>query len=200
MLRGRIVRRQRLTFESADRGDEDDRALFALDHMRRDGLHGAPHAREVDVERLLPLLLGHVRDRSQLSPDAGVRDEEVDLAELLDALLDRAVEVGLGAYVALDGDHPTVELVHCRDGAGQVLPPRHRVIRGRYGRRHVQQDQVCALTREPLSKGGAHATAGTRDERNLALYASHVTPFAESSVEWPVTRPDCPRRRAARHR
>ena len=62
----------------------DDAAVALLSHEDGGGLDRREVALEVDGEDLVPLLLAHVEDHA-VAQDAGVVDEDVDAAELVDA-------------------------------------------------------------------------------------------------------------------
>ena len=59
-------------------GDADDLAAAALDHRPAEVLGEEEQARQVDVEHLVPRLVGDV-DRVVAVDDAGVVDQDVDL-------------------------------------------------------------------------------------------------------------------------
>ena len=66
------------------RSEVDDPAESLLAHEDGGGLGGREVALEVDGDDLVPLLLAHVEDHA-VAEDAGVVDEDVDAAELVDA-------------------------------------------------------------------------------------------------------------------
>ena len=68
--------------EAADRGDDDDRALPALEHLRRDHLDQPVVGDDIVVEDLAELLVADPRHRPVIGVGGGVADEDVDPAEL----------------------------------------------------------------------------------------------------------------------
>ena len=84
-LRGAVVHVVRAGLESVDRRGHHDRAAALLHHVRQHRLRGLPDAGEVDGDHVVPLLVGELVGGRQRE-DAGVGDEDVDLAELGDAL------------------------------------------------------------------------------------------------------------------
>ena len=70
--------------KAVQRGDVDDAAVAALEHVLAEDLAGAQSSGEVGVENACPLLFGQV-ERGRALDFSGAVDEDVDLAELLDA-------------------------------------------------------------------------------------------------------------------
>ena len=66
--------------DAHDRGEGDDRAGAALDHRRHGGADDPEDALQVDLEGVVPLLVGERRER-HLVGDAGIGDDHVDGAE-----------------------------------------------------------------------------------------------------------------------
>ena len=80
-LRGRVVRRVRVAFLAGDRGDVDDAAVVLLDHRGHDRLAADEGAVEIDAQHLAPFLEIGFPHRLVDAGDAGIVDENVDLAE-----------------------------------------------------------------------------------------------------------------------
>jgi hypothetical protein len=78
-----------------------------------------PHAGQVGVDRVLP---DPRRDVVPLldGADAGVRGDDVELAEFGDAVVDRLPQRAGVADVGLGGDDPAVECLDLLDGLGEV--------------------------------------------------------------------------------
>src|SRR5580693_4576075 len=87
------MRRVRVAFLAGDRGDVDDAAVVLLDHRGHDRLAADEGPVEIDAQYLAPLVEVGLPYRLVDPGDAGVVDENVDLAECLDrgvaGLLDR---------------------------------------------------------------------------------------------------------------
>ena len=94
----RAVRRRHAADDGAD---VDDAGAFAevLDR----GLRGEQEAEDVDVEHLVEVFFGDGLDGRELV-DAGVVDEDVEAAEVLDGGVDDALGLGGLGDVAADGD------------------------------------------------------------------------------------------------
>ncbi len=56
--------------------------------MRHGGLDQVEHGPNVELEGVIPLLLGDLVERLVRHLESGVADEDIDLAELLDCILD----------------------------------------------------------------------------------------------------------------
>jgi hypothetical protein len=83
-----VVRLAEVAHLADDRGHVDDAAAAALDEVREGGVRAVEDAAEVGGDDLLPLLDGHAADGA-VAVDAGVVDEDVEPAELLDGRLDQ---------------------------------------------------------------------------------------------------------------
>jgi len=87
-----------------DRGDVNDASAAALgDHLLRGDLGAEEGALEIDVEHALVLLLGGV-EHGGAGFHAGVVDDDVEAAEILDCSIDEFLEVSGFADVRLDGN------------------------------------------------------------------------------------------------
>jgi hypothetical protein len=106
-LRCGVVRLADVSGLADDRGDVDDPARSALDHVRQHRLRHKERARQVDRDHLVPILVGHLQ-HGLVNRDAGVVDQDIEAAVLLDhvrhgapAILGRAdvalVDARLGA-------------------------------------------------------------------------------------------------------
>ena len=69
--------------ERSDRGDVDDAAVFALDHVAAENLARAKRSVEIDFDDVVPLGFGDVERRRALGGAGGV-DENFDRAEFGD--------------------------------------------------------------------------------------------------------------------
>src|SRR6476469_1053255 len=105
------MRRVRIAFLAGDRGDVDDAAVILLDHAPHDCLATNEGTVEIDAQHLAPFVEIGLPYRLVDTGDAGIVDQDVDLAECFQrgvaGLLDCA-EIG---YVDLE----------CRDGGADFL-------------------------------------------------------------------------------
>ena len=82
---GDVVAGVRVGLQAADRAGQDDRAAAAArKDMRDTGFHGLPDAGEVDVDHVGPVALAGLVQRLTAVADAGVGDDDVQPAQLLD--------------------------------------------------------------------------------------------------------------------
>ncbi len=140
-----------------DRGDVDDRAAAGGLHRFDRRLHAEEGAGQVDVDDLLPLR--HV-ERADLAErhDAGVVDQNVELAELVDRGRDRGLPlVGL-RDVEVDVACGFTDLV------GQCLA---LLVED------VADHHLGALGNECPGMCGAHAPGAAADQCNFSVHASH---------------------------
>ena len=102
--------------------DVDDlaRRLAAL-QMPDEGLRDEERALEVGVQDEVVVVLGDVPERGVFF-DAGVVDEDVDLAEAGDAVGDEFLRARDGAEIGADGDGAAAELLD--DWPSPCRPPR----------------------------------------------------------------------------
>ncbi len=104
----RVVRLAHLARLPGHGGDVDDPAALGLEHRAGDRLGHVERAEQVGLEDLAPGLDGHPHDQV-VAGDAGVVDQDVDLAERLeDRLDDRLGRIRLRG-VALDRQRPATE-------------------------------------------------------------------------------------------
>ena len=67
--------------------------LLALDHVGQGGAHRVPDTGEADVDRLVPDLVRHLPHRGE-ARHAGVGQQDVDVAELVDGAVDEPSMAG----------------------------------------------------------------------------------------------------------
>ena len=152
VLRRRVGRAPREPDQAADGGDVHDHAAAALAHPSRGGLAAVERAAQVDGDHVVPLLGRHRVDVADLT-DAGAVHEDVDAALGLDDLIDRALDVGGRADVAVD----------------------------RHLARAVEAGHAGALAREALGDLAADPARSSRDQhdpvlQHPALLRSTLTP------------------------
>ena len=83
-------------------GSDDERAGFALTEVEADGSGAVVGTVEIGIDDLLPLLHGLLQN-AIVGRLAGVGNHDVNLAELLDDLLHKPLDIGVVANVALVG-------------------------------------------------------------------------------------------------
>ena len=146
-------------------GGDDEATGTALLEVRTDGLGAVEGTGQVGLDDLLPVLDGAVEDTAG-GGAAGVGDEGVDLAKLLDHVVDEVLDALPATDVALVGlDLDTVLL-------GQLLG----VLLTSLGAGGVGDGQVGAHLGTAAGGLDTHAagTGGTGDDDDLALEAEEV--------------------------
>ena len=81
-------------------GSEDERASLALAEVQANGTGAVEAAGQVGLDDLVPLLDGGVED-AVVGSLSGVGDEDIDLAKVLDDVLDELLDVGVVVDLAL---------------------------------------------------------------------------------------------------
>ena len=154
----------------------DEAAGFLRPEMVSGGAADIEAALEVDIDDAVPVLLGHAVEDA-VAQDAGIVDDDVDPAELIDRLLDDpvgavpfgdavAVHHGLAAGAADfvdDLEGRAAVLPFARDGAADIVDHHLRAMRGHHHR-----------------EAATDSTARTRDNRNFSvqhLSVGHVDPL-----------------------
>lgn len=100
---------------------------MALDHVRSDRFRGTPHSGEVHVKGVLPLLVSDLPELTQ-RPDARIRYQNIDVAELFDTLSDRIVHLCLRTNISRDCKHSAAELFHLTGSLGEIILTPHRIV------------------------------------------------------------------------
>jgi hypothetical protein len=117
-LGGRVRGLARDAVQRRQRGHVHDRAGPAAQHAGQHGAAAAEHARQVDVEHVLPVGVRGHREQAVLAR-AGIVDEAVQRAELG---LDLPHELGGSGPVAqVEGERPRAALAGALDLAGARL-------------------------------------------------------------------------------
>src|SRR6267154_2821616 len=91
--------RVRVAFLPGDRGDVDDATVLALHHVRGERAAAQELAGEVDAQHALPFLDWIVDGGQVQARDAGVVDEDVDLAEVGERLCRGTLDRGRVRHV-----------------------------------------------------------------------------------------------------
>src|SRR5581483_1063627 len=153
--------------------------LHELEHRQR----GAERALQVNADHRVPLLLGHLGEGA-VTQDAGVVDENVDLAERLDRVVEQGFAARDRADVGAVGDRLAAAFINrvgdllCHGGvlAGAVA-----------WAAEVIDDDGRAFACKQLCVGSTEAAASAGDDRDFLveqthfcspnIYASSVLPF-----------------------
>src|SRR4030081_475453 len=96
---------------AGDRGDVDDTAVILLDHARYDRLAADEGPVEIDAQHLAPFLEVGLPYRLVDSGDAGIVDENVDLAERFERGVSRLLNRGKIRHVDLDRGHACADFL-----------------------------------------------------------------------------------------
>src|SRR5437588_8222214 len=138
--------------------------------MRHSRFHGLPDATQVDVDHGGPVGFAGLVKRLAAVADAGVGDDDVQPAELLDAGVHRGLERVVVTDIDLGGVDAAVVSLDQVGGFSQILR------RGGGDQIHgvdlladVHRDDVGAFLRQPHRVRTALTTGRTGDERNLAF-------------------------------
>ena len=86
-----------------DRGQVDDAAPVALDHLALRGARAQKRAPQMHRGDRVPILVGHLVDQI-VAGDAGIVDEDVERAEPLGDLLDHRLDLGGYRDIGLEAD------------------------------------------------------------------------------------------------
>ena len=105
--------------------------------------------------------------------DAGRRDDDVELAQLGDAVFEGRPQLAGVAHVDLRRDDALAGLLDELRGLLEVLRCRHRVADRREVLTPVDGDDVGALLGQPNRVAAALPARGAGDEGDLSLNASH---------------------------
>ena len=101
--------------DARDRADVDDAAGAARNHVPGDGLSDEERAAEVGVENGVPIVPGDVGG-ALADVAAGIVDEDIDLAKLMERVGDGGFDARLVADIEFDGcDSPA----QCADFVGE---------------------------------------------------------------------------------
>ena len=156
----------------ARRGGVDDAAVALVAHELPGRLGDVEGAAEVHVEHRVHLVGRHVLER-RVAQDAGVVDDDVDLAEGVDGRLhDRRAALGRGDAVVVGDGLAAGRL----DLVDDLLGGRLGAAGAVGGAAEVVDDDERAPLGEVEGVRPAEAAAGARDDRHLAVEPeiSHV--------------------------
>ncbi len=146
--------------EAADRGDDGDRAVLALDHLRHHEADQPVIGDDVVVQNLAKLVIGNSGLRSVIGIRGGVADQRVDLAEHAVGFLDEMLQIILGRDV---GGYRERDLL-----AGLVVDRlRHLVADLLLARR---DHHFGAMLGHPFGDGAADAARGAGDDGDFSRH------------------------------
>lgn len=141
--------------------------------MRDHGLGRTPDTGQVDVEHLLPGLFRQF-PRLPEPGDPGVGHDDVDPAELGQAVSDGSVELLLATDVSVAGHDPPAELLDLGDRLVEVLPGAQRVGHRVQVGAQVDRDDVGALLGQADRVRTALAAGRAGNEGDLACNPGHA--------------------------
>ena len=122
-LRGRVMRGVGVAFLAGDGGDVDDAAVLLLQHRRHHRLAADEGPVEIDAQHLAPFLEVGFPHRLVDAGDAGIVDEDVDLAERLQRLVTRLLDRGEIRHVDLEGRYRRADFLRGLFRKRQVVIP-----------------------------------------------------------------------------
>src|SRR3984957_9858835 len=137
--------------------------------MRHTGFHGVPDTGESQVDHVLPDVLANLVQLVAEGPDTGVRDNDVEPAEVFHTAVDGGFDCLLVADVHLRGDDAPVEGFDQVGGLGEILRRRVRVGQVIDRPANVDRDDVGALLRQAYRVTAALPTSGATDEGDSAF-------------------------------
>ena len=136
----------------------DDGAAARLQERGNGVLHAQPHALQVDGDLAIELLFLEIEDIRPGDADAGIVEQDVEAAALLDGLLHQGRHIRRAAHV---GAHIEAALAHLLFNARAV------------GVIDIGDDHARALPGEQLGRCLAHARCAARHDRHLAIQSAH---------------------------
>src|ERR1700761_5246467 len=177
-LRGAVVRLAEIAEQPTGRGGDQHATVALLTKVRPCGADDVVATVEVHLEDGIPVLERHLVEGA-VAQDAGVADDAVDLAELVDRGLDDVLgALGLGdAVVVGDRSAPGVldlldDIVgHVVSGAGAVA-----------GTAEVVDHDAGAFFGEGQRVLAPQTTTGSGDDDNAILHSGHELPISRSSL------------------
>jgi hypothetical protein len=156
-------------------------AVAALDHVRHDRPEGVEHPGEVHRDHVVPLLGGELGHRAGAA-DAGVGDDDIDLAELGDRLRDRGLHRGAVADVGRDGERASPGLLDELRGLLQLVTLAEAVRHRRDVAAQVGDHHIGAGVGQRHRVGATLPARPAGDERNTTVELSHDP----AHLAWPA--------------
>jgi hypothetical protein len=165
------VRRSDALAAACRAGDDYGSAAAGLDHRRYRGLDRMPDAGEIHVDDCVPFVLAEP-PRLAVCRQAGVRTDDVDVAELGQAIAYDTVDGLLGADVRFP-DHDSLALLLDKPpGLVKISLRRHRVSDVLDIVTDVERDYVRAFTGEANRMRTTLAARRTGNERYFSREAA----------------------------
>ena len=115
------------------------------------------------------------RVSSRPGTDAGVGQDDIEVAECGDPFLHDVAQLLPEAHVTLAGDDPAVQRLDLFDRLRQVLGGGVRVVHAGDGRADVHGDDVCTLLGQSHRMAPTLTTRGTGDECDFPLELAHLS-------------------------
>jgi len=140
-------------------------------------MRGSPDAGQVDVDHVLPRLLGHFRGGA-VGDDSRVRDDYVQPAERIHPGRDCCVQRHEISHVGFSGDDSPADCLDEARRLDKVLLPRQVVGDAVDIGRDIDGDDVSALLGEADRVAAPLPTCCAGNQGNLAFYTTHLrAPF-----------------------
>jgi len=133
----------------------NDRAASDLAHVRQHRARKQPQSANVDVEGLVPLILGDLFSRSRVK-NSGVIDQDVDFAERSQGALNNVFNFGFFRDIRSQGKHGSARL------SGNLFDPMLAT---------ADQNNVSAFPDQGQGAGATDSATGTSHNGNLVLEA-----------------------------
>jgi hypothetical protein len=140
--------------------------------MRDTGFDRFPNTREVDVDHVLPVVFAGLVEGRPAVADAGVRNDDVESAQLFDAAVHNRRQRVEVAHVHLGGDDAPVEVLDEVGGFGEVIGCGPGDVAAGDSLADIDGDDVGALLGQAHSMAAALTARCAADERNFALNSS----------------------------
>ncbi len=158
--------------QASDRGNDQDRPVLPLDHLRRDHLGQPVVGQDVVVEDLLELFVGYARHRPRIGVGRRIADQDVDLTPFGVGLVHQPLQVLFRRDIGRNGDGPLLAVLRI-DRLGCLVARTGLTRRDHHPR---------AMFGQPFGDGLADALGRARDDRDLA---AQIEQFHASSPPEP---------------
>jgi hypothetical protein len=158
----RVVGLAEVAVDAGGRRGHDDAAVALVAHQAPRGGGALVAAEDVDLVDEVPVGLAHLLERD-VAEDAGVVDEDVDLAEGVDGGLDDGVAVLDRVVVGDRGAAGGLDLVD------DLVGGRARLALAGEAAAEIVDDDLGAARREEQRVGAPQSATGAGDDRDLAI-------------------------------
>src|SRR5712675_42670 len=166
-FRSRIMRGVGVAFLAGDRGDVDDAAVILPDHVRDDRLAADERPVEIDAQDLAPLIELGLPYRPVDAGNAGIVDENVDLAERLERRIPRLFDRGEIGDIDLESRD------RAADFFGGLI--RERLVM-------IPDRDLCAGSNKALGDGPAKTLCAAGNDGAAAVHIDLVHGHIPSSL------------------